>query len=156
MRCSSIAHSKSKFVYLYFTCYSLSDTYSRSRRDSESVATGYGLGGGVVGVRVPRESRILYSSSRPDRLWGPPNLRPNKKSGRGLKLTTHLYAFMAWCLICCAQGQLYLLHIQGPSHCEASCYGMTGKLIDSVFNLGWTQDPYGLAPAPLAYFPYFE
>jgi hypothetical protein len=35
---------------------------------------GYGLGGRVVGVRVPVGSRIFSSPRRPDQLWGPPNL----------------------------------------------------------------------------------
>jgi hypothetical protein len=36
--------------------------------------TAYGLDDEGVGVRVPVGSRI-FSSSRPDRLWGPPNLQ---------------------------------------------------------------------------------
>jgi hypothetical protein len=33
--------------------------------------------------------KIFFSPRRPDRLWGPLNL-PRGKSGRGMKLTTHL------------------------------------------------------------------
>jgi hypothetical protein len=39
-----------------------------------SIETGYGLDNRGVGVWVPVGSRILTSQSRPDRLWGPPNL----------------------------------------------------------------------------------
>jgi hypothetical protein len=42
------------------------------------IATGYGLTGQRVGVRVPVEVRIFTSPSRPDRLWGPPNLLFNE------------------------------------------------------------------------------
>jgi hypothetical protein len=38
------------------------------------VATGYGLHGRGVGVRVPVGSRIFPSPRRPDRLWGLPSL----------------------------------------------------------------------------------
>jgi hypothetical protein len=46
----------------------------RSRESAVGIATGYGLGDGGVGVRVPVGSRILSSSRRPERLWGPPSL----------------------------------------------------------------------------------
>jgi hypothetical protein len=46
-----------------------------SGRDSAvGRATGYGLDDRGVWVRVPVESRIFSSPSRPDRLWGPHNL----------------------------------------------------------------------------------
>jgi hypothetical protein len=35
-----------------------------------SIATGYGLGDGGVGVRVPVGSIISFSPRRPDRPWG--------------------------------------------------------------------------------------
>jgi hypothetical protein len=64
---------------------------------SVGIATGYGLDDRGVGVRVPVESRI-FSSTRPDRPWGSPNLLsngywglfPRRQSGWGVKLTTHL------------------------------------------------------------------
>jgi hypothetical protein len=40
---------------------------------SRDIATGYGLDDQGAGVRVPVGSRIFFLS-RPDRLWGPPNL----------------------------------------------------------------------------------
>jgi hypothetical protein len=42
------------------------------------IATGYGLEGRGVGVRVPVVSRIVSSPRRPDRLWGAPNLLSNR------------------------------------------------------------------------------
>jgi hypothetical protein len=62
-----------------------------------SISTGYGLDDQGVGVRVPVGSRI-FSSRRPDRLWGPQNLLfngcrglvPQGQSARGVELTTHL------------------------------------------------------------------
>jgi hypothetical protein len=47
---------------------------SRCRGSVVGIATGYGLEGGEVGVRVPVGSRIFSSPSRPDRLWCPLNL----------------------------------------------------------------------------------
>jgi hypothetical protein len=47
------------------------------------IATGYGLDGRGVGVRVPVGPRIFSSPSRPDRLWGPPNLLSNGYRGPG-------------------------------------------------------------------------
>jgi hypothetical protein len=41
------------------------------------IASGYGLNDRGVGVRIPVGSRIFSSSSRTDRLWGPPNLLSN-------------------------------------------------------------------------------
>jgi hypothetical protein len=55
---------------------------SRGSRDSVvGIATGYGLDYRGVGVRVPVGSRIFSSPSRPDRLWGPPNLLSNGYRG---------------------------------------------------------------------------
>jgi hypothetical protein len=48
--------------------------YKGSRDSAVGIATGYGLGDGEVGVRVPVRSRIFTSPFRPDRLWGSPNL----------------------------------------------------------------------------------
>jgi hypothetical protein len=44
-------------------------------RDSAvGVATGYGLDGEGVGVRVPEGASFPSSPCRPDRFWGPPSL----------------------------------------------------------------------------------
>jgi hypothetical protein len=69
-----------------------------SRGSVVGIATGYGLNGRGVGVRVPEGSRIFPSPRRLDRLWGPPSLLYygyrglflGGYSGRGVKLTTHL------------------------------------------------------------------
>jgi hypothetical protein len=68
-----------------------------SQDSSIGIATGYGLDDWGVRVRVPVGSRI-FSSPRPDRLWGPPSflhngyrgLFPRRWSGQGVKLATHL------------------------------------------------------------------
>jgi hypothetical protein len=52
----------------------------RSRDSVVGIATGYGLEGGGVGVRVPVGSRI-FSSRRPDRLRLPANLLSNEYRG---------------------------------------------------------------------------
>jgi hypothetical protein len=96
----------------------------RSRGSVVGIATGYRLDGRGVGVRVPVGLRIFFSPSRPDRLWGPPNLLSNGYRGAlsswvkrpGLEVgqshaasadvkkmwiytSTPPYAFMAECLI---------------------------------------------------------
>jgi hypothetical protein len=48
--------------------------YRNSRNSVVGIATSYGLDDRGVGVRVPVVSRILSSTLRPDRFWGPPNL----------------------------------------------------------------------------------
>jgi hypothetical protein len=48
-----------------------------SRDSAVGIATGYGLDGSEVGVRVLVGSRIFTFPCRPDRLWGPPNLLHN-------------------------------------------------------------------------------
>jgi hypothetical protein len=45
------------------------------------LSTGYGLDDRGIGVRVPIGSRILSSPYRPDRLWGPSNLKSNGYRG---------------------------------------------------------------------------
>jgi hypothetical protein len=55
--------------------------------NSVSIATGYGLDGRRVSVRVPLGSAIFSSPRRPDRLWGPPSLFSN--GYRGLKRPEH-------------------------------------------------------------------
>jgi hypothetical protein len=89
--------------------------------------------GWMVEISSPGRGWEFFSSPpRPDWLWSPPSLLYNGYyqglwgwSGRGVKLTTHLhlvprsrmrgaipplpqYAFMAWCSVKKAQGQLYL------------------------------------------------
>jgi hypothetical protein len=54
---------------------------AESRGSAVGIATGYGLDGREVGVRVQVWSRILSSPSRPDRLWGPPSLLSNGNRG---------------------------------------------------------------------------
>jgi hypothetical protein len=61
-------------MFLHIFCYSLPN---RSRDSSVGIATGYGLDGRGVGVRVPVGSRNVSSPHRPDRFWGPPNLPSN-------------------------------------------------------------------------------
>jgi hypothetical protein len=64
-----------------------------SRDMAVGIATGYGLGGGGVGVRVPAGTWFLSPPCRPDRFWGVPSLLSNGYrglSGRSVKLTTHL------------------------------------------------------------------
>jgi hypothetical protein len=46
----------------------------KSRDSVVGIATGYGLDGRGVGVRVPEGSRIFTSPRCPDRHLGPPNL----------------------------------------------------------------------------------
>jgi hypothetical protein len=50
---------------------------NESRDSAVSIATGYGLDGRGVGVRVPGGSRIFSSPSHSDRLWGAPNILSN-------------------------------------------------------------------------------
>jgi hypothetical protein len=65
-------------------------TNSRSQDRAVGIATGYGLDDGGVQDRVPEGLKIFFSTSRPDRFRGSPNLLSNWKSGRGQKMTTHL------------------------------------------------------------------
>jgi hypothetical protein len=53
----------------------------RSRDSAVGIATGYGLDGTGVRVRVMIGSRIFSSPLRPDRLWGPPSLLSNGYRG---------------------------------------------------------------------------
>jgi hypothetical protein len=51
------------------------------RDSSVGIATGYGLDGGGVGVRVPVGAKSFISLRRPDRFWGPPSLLSNSYGG---------------------------------------------------------------------------
>jgi hypothetical protein len=65
----------------------------RSRDSAVGIATGYGLDGRGVTVRVPVGARFFSSACRPDRFWGSPSLLYNGyrgHSGRVVKLTTRL------------------------------------------------------------------
>jgi hypothetical protein len=83
--------------------------YSQYRRGSSiGIATGYGLDGREVGVRVPVRSRICTSPHRRDRLWSPPigcwgSVPPEVKlitevKGTWLYIPSLPYIFMAPCL----------------------------------------------------------
>jgi hypothetical protein len=121
---------RKKFLQLYF--FSISTTYVIKFSIYLSVvgtATGYGLDDRGIGVRVPVGSRIFFSPSRPDRLWGPPNLlspgvtRPGREADHSppasaevkrmwIYTSTPPYALMAQCLISQAQGQLCLFYLK--------------------------------------------
>jgi hypothetical protein len=93
-----------------------------SRDSSVGIATGYGLDGRRVGVRVPVGARIFSTSSRPvlgpiqpPILWVPRALslevkRPGRETDHSpstsaevkktwIYTSTPPYAFMAWCLV---------------------------------------------------------
>jgi hypothetical protein len=103
----------------------------RSRDSSVGIATGYGLDDRTVEVRIPVGSRIFSTMSRPALgstqppfEWVPGALSPEvKRQGREadhstpasaevrkmwIYTSTPPYAFMAYCLISYAKGQLYL------------------------------------------------
>jgi hypothetical protein len=46
-----------------------------------SIATGYVLDGGDVGVRIPVEARFFFSPRNANRFWGPPSLLSNRYRG---------------------------------------------------------------------------
>jgi hypothetical protein len=58
-----------RYIYIYI--------YEYNWDSSVGIATGYELDDQVDGIRVPVGERIFSSPSRPDRLWGPPNLLSN-------------------------------------------------------------------------------
>jgi hypothetical protein len=71
---------------------------TKSQDSSVRIAAGYGQNGQGIGVRFSVWTRILICPYRRDRLWAPPNLLSigyrglfsHEKSGRRVKLTTHL------------------------------------------------------------------
>jgi hypothetical protein len=68
-------------------------TFGESRNSSVGIKAGYGLDDWGVRVRVLVGSTIFSSPRRLNWLWGPPSPLSNGyrgKSGRGVKLTTHL------------------------------------------------------------------
>jgi hypothetical protein len=67
--------SKLDFIFLILTI------KSRIQDSAVGIATGYGLHGRRVGVRIPVGSRIFSSPRRPDWLWGPPSLLSNGYGG---------------------------------------------------------------------------
>jgi hypothetical protein len=83
-------------------------------------ATGYGLDDQRVRVRVPVESRILYSQRCPDRLWGTarllsnedPDLFPRGQRGLVVKPTTHLQQ--------CRGQENMDLYIHSPIHLDGA------------------------------------
>jgi hypothetical protein len=52
-----------------------------SRNSAVGIATGYGLDGRGVGVRLALEAKFFFSSRRPDWLWGPPSSLSNGYRG---------------------------------------------------------------------------
>jgi hypothetical protein len=65
------------YVFMSVYTYMLIYMYTWARDSVFGIATGYGLDDRGVGVRVPGGANIFSFPSRPDRLWGPPNLLSN-------------------------------------------------------------------------------
>jgi hypothetical protein len=91
---NNAAYTVSKELYPYLVCmwpYTCiyKEAYSlwmflylkRSRCSSVGIATGYGLDGRGVGVRVPVGSRTFSSPRCPDRLWAHPTSYPMGTGG---------------------------------------------------------------------------
>jgi hypothetical protein len=80
------------FIFRILLCYSM------SRDSAVGIATGYGLDGRGVRVRVSVGARLFSSPQSPNRFWGPPNLLCNRyrgpfpggKATRVVKLITHV------------------------------------------------------------------
>jgi hypothetical protein len=64
-------------AYMYFSMHGMFN-FSDS---VVGIVTGYGMDDRGVRIRVPVWSRIFCYPSRPDRLWGPPNLLSNGYRG---------------------------------------------------------------------------
>jgi hypothetical protein len=97
VKCVKLSYASTQTLHTYI-CTHTYDRIYRCRDSSVGVATAYGLDDRVFGVRVSIGSTIFSSPCRPYRFWGPPRLLyigyrglfPRGKSGRGVKLTTHL------------------------------------------------------------------
>jgi hypothetical protein len=93
IHCFSI--TKTNWLMLYTAIIAVSfhnhTKHIRNRDSAVGIATGYGLDGRGVGVRVPVRARFFTSPRRPDVLsngyWG---IFLRGQSGRGVKLTTRL------------------------------------------------------------------
>jgi hypothetical protein len=67
-----------------FSINELEEALSLTKKGPDSVvdtATGYGLDGRGVSIRVPVGARFFSSPHRPDRLWGRPSLLSNGYRG---------------------------------------------------------------------------
>jgi hypothetical protein len=78
-RCDTVLSGRC--IATFRTSFATSTIYPWSRDSSVGIATGYGLDGRGVGVRVPVEAKFFSSPRRPERLWAPPNLLPNAYRG---------------------------------------------------------------------------
>jgi hypothetical protein len=55
--------------------------HRKGEKQGSGIATGYGLDGRGVGVRLPVGERFFSSPRSPERLWGPPSLLTNRYRG---------------------------------------------------------------------------
>jgi hypothetical protein len=76
--CHQLLYLAINSTLIYETVYLLSYLGTVGSRDSGvGIVTVYGLDDEIFGVRFQVGSRIFFSSSRPDRFWGPSNLLSN-------------------------------------------------------------------------------